>query len=52
MKTFGMKICAKFLGKITREFIIQIHLAAIAKKNSPCGKWGMSGTPISDHKTL
>ena len=47
-----MKICAKFLGKVTREFAIQIHLAAIAKKNSPCGKWGLSVTPISDHKTL
>ena len=47
-----MKICAKFLGKVTREFVIQIHLVAIAKKNSPCGKWGMSVTPINDHKTL
>ena len=52
MKIFGMKICAKFLGQVTREFVIQIHLAAIAKKDSPCGKWGMSVTPTSDHKTL
>ena len=47
-----MKICAKFLGKVTREFVTQIHLAAIAKKNSACEKWGVSVTPISDDKTL